>query len=341
MLCDLQAGGGSMRGNRFLLAMTGAALFAVPAAAAECGPLKIVTSLPIRPAPGGSPVVDVQIADTPQTLLVDTGGVVSVITPDLVKTLKLPTTRAKDGVEIKTARGATSDMMVRLPSITIGNLRQEGAYFYVFPEPRIAGGRAAGLLAPDFLQNFDADFDFQARKLNLISPDHCAGKVVYWTAPAVAIVPMRLDRGAHITFSVELDGKRMDAMIDTGASNTILTQNVARSKFAVDLNGPDVKKLGEIKGPYTANVYLRKFKTLAFEGVVINDPDIVLMPDFFTNGVKEAPDTGSLVRPDPGISPIILGMSVLSKLHVYIAYKERKVYITAAGAEPAAATPAP
>jgi len=330
-----------MRGNLksvgFALAM-GSALAASPAlAAAECGPLKIVTTLPIRPVPGGSPVVDVQIADTPQTLLVDTGGVISVITPDLVKALKLPTTRAKDGVAIKTARGATSDVMVRLPSITIGNLRQEGAYFYVFPEPRIAGGRAAGLLAPDFLQNFDADFDFQARKLNLISPDHCAGKVVYWTAPAVAVVPMRLDRGGHITFSVELDGKRMDAMIDTGAFNTILNANVARSQFAVDLNAPDVKKIGEVKGPYTANVYSRKFKTLAFEGVVISDPDVALMPDFFTNGVNPAPDTGSLVRSDPGISPIILGMSTLSKLHLYIAYKEHRVYLTAADPAPTAA----
>jgi hypothetical protein len=29
---------------------------------------------------------------------------------------------------------------------------------------------------------------------------------------------------------------------------------------------------------------------------------------------------------------MLLGMDVLSKLHLYIAYKERKIYLTAAGA---------
>jgi hypothetical protein len=55
--------------------------------------------------------------------------------------------------------------------------------------------------------------------------------------------------------------------------------------------------------------------------------------------------TGSLIRDsDNNLPGIILGMNVLSRLHVYIAYKEAKLYITAAAVQPAAspaAAPSP
>ena len=48
--------------------------------------------------------------------------------------------------------------------------------------------------------------------------------------------------------------------------------------------------------------------------------------------------TGSIIREDRnGLPDVILGMNVLSQMHVYIAYKERKLYITAASPQPASA----
>jgi hypothetical protein len=196
----------------------------------------------------------------------------------------------------------------------------------------------AGIIAPDFLQHFDVDFDFAVNKLNLISQDHCEGKVVYWHAPAVAVVPMQLDRGGHVTFRMVLDGRRVSAMIDTGASDTLLNLNVARQAFKIDANAPDLEKVGELQGGYTANIYRRRFKTLTVEGVTINEPMITLLPDLMSKG-SESPRTGSLIREEPGIPNLILGMPTLNKLHLYIAYQERKVYITAAN--PQAAAPAP
>ena len=51
---------------------------------------------------------------------------------------------------------------------------------------------------------------------------------------------------------------------------------------------------------------------------------------------REAP-TGGLIansRQASGLPDLRLGMSTLSKLHVYIAYKERKLYITSADDAP-------
>jgi hypothetical protein len=239
--------------------------------------------------------------------------------------------------------GQKSDQAVRLPSITLGGLRQEGPISKWQPArttPTIKINRPSpARLAPSVLQKFDADFDFTARKLNFVSADHCEGKVVYWTAPAIAIVPMYVAQFGHVIFPMTLDGKRVTGLLDTDATNTAMNLDVARRIFDVDVNGPDVQKVGEINGRYTANVYGRRFETLEVDGVVVADPLITLLPNMI--GSAPAPRTGSLVRDNDdvqGLPDLILGMSVLSKPHVYIAYKERNLYLSA-GSPPAASPP--
>jgi predicted aspartyl protease len=332
---------GTMKSLGLCLLPTALAGGAIPALAAECGPLQMVTSIPMKPIIGGIPGIDVQIADTRQTLLVDTGGVFSAVTKRTVRELKLKPTQSNVGMT--NVRGQKSDQAVRLPSIALGTLRQEGAYFQVDPAPDDPDDKSpqpfAGTLGPDLLQKFDADFDFASGKLNLISPNHCEGKVVYWTAPAIAIVPMHVAQFGHVLFPMTLEGKRVNVLLDTGASNTTMNLDVARRIFDVDLNGPEVEKVGEITGGYTANVYRRRFKKLEVNGVVINDPLITLLPNMM--GPAPARRTGSLIRDTDdvqGLPELILGMSVLSKLHAYIAYKESKLYLSA-GAPVAGSSP--
>jgi hypothetical protein len=332
---------GTMKSLSSCLLCVGLAGGTLPALAAECGPLRMVTSIPMKPIVGGVPGIDVLIADTRQTLLVDTGGVFSAVTKRTVRELKLKATQSN--VSMVNVRGQKSDQAVRLPSIALGGLRQEGAYFQIDPAPDNPDDKNpqafAGTLGPDLLQKFDADFDFASGKLNLVSPDHCQGKVVYWTAPAVAIVPMHVAQFGHVIFPMTLEGKRVNVLLDTGASNTTMNLDVARRIFDVDVSSPDVQKVGEITGSYTANVYRRRFKTLEVDGVVITDPLITLLPNMM--GSAPARRIGSLTRDNDdvqGLPDVILGMSVLSKLHVYIAYKESKLYLSA-GAPVAGSSP--
>jgi hypothetical protein len=218
-------------------------------------------------------------------------------------------------------------------------LRQEGVYFFVDPADRPTGrGSFDGIIGADMLTNVDADFDFGAKKLNLISQNHCDGKVVYWAAPALATIPFHFDKGGHIAFPLRLDDKRVNAMLDTGAYNTVLNLNIARRTFNVDTNAPDVEKIGELQGGFTANVYRKQFKTITLDGVTVTNPAIDLLPDMVSNPATPTLGAGSIIRDtDANLPDVILGMNVLSKLHVYIAYKEAKLYITAAGSQPAAA----
>jgi hypothetical protein len=111
--------------------------------------------------------------------------------------------------------------------------------------------------------------------------------------------------------------------------------DVARRVFNVNVNAPDVQKVSQITGGYTANVYRRHFKKLELDGVVVADPLITLVPNIM--GPPPAPPAGSFFWETDdlqGLPDVILGMSVLSKLHVYIAYKERTLYLSGGGLLP-------
>jgi hypothetical protein len=113
--------------------------------------------------------------------------------------------------------------------------------------------------------------------------------------------------------------------------------DVARLVFNVNVNAADVQKTGQVAGGYTANVYRRRFKKLELDGVVITDPLITLLPEVMM-GPLPAPPSGSFFWENDdlqGLPTLILGMSVLSKLHVYVAYKERRLYLSAGAPSPA------
>jgi predicted aspartyl protease len=313
------------------------AVNAAPSMAAACSKLQIISSLEMKPLPSGRPAVMITIADTPRSMLVDTGGAISSVTQHVVQELNLTT--IQNGRGVRGVNGAFTSLLARLPSIAIGRLQQANALYYVLPDNEAQGtSEFDGILGAEFFKQYDADLDFASGKLNLFLQDHCAGEVVYWPAAAVAVVPFRLNASNHITFRIKLDDKQLKAMLDTGASSTVLNLTDARRTFAVDVNAADVEKVGELTGGYTASIYRRQFKTLAFEGVTIDNPMIVLMPDMMSGAGQPALQTGSLIGAGrAGLPALIVGMSTLSRMHVYIAYKERKLYMTAANPLPAPA----
>ena len=164
--------------------------------------------------------------------------------------------------------------------------------------------------------------------MNYFSADHCPGKVVYWQAAAVAVVPMRfVDH--HLNLDVVLDGHPLRAMVDTGAPETTLGMGEASRTFGVAPEGEN-------------KAFEHVFQKLAFEGLEVGNPHIVIIPDKV--GSKDPNNsfvTGSRLHrvddADPSDPVMLIGMNILSKLHLYIAFDERKIYITPASPPPAAA----
>jgi hypothetical protein len=324
-----------MRGSKTLFFITVSLLSAValPAMAQDCKPLDVQIAVDLR-MERGVPTIPVMIGDASKKLVLNTGGAFSVLSQPAIKEMKLNTLQAR--VRLFDNAGQQSDRYVILPSLKIGSGHSESIKFMVRPAPGPMNQNdadLAGALGPDILQNFDVDMDFGARKLQLISPDHCDGKVLYWTAPVVAIVPMRLTAEGKAVVFVNLDGKRLEAVLNTGQGPTVLNLDVAEDRFKVDVKAPDVKQVGQVGQNASAKIYRRQFQSLTFEGVTIENPEINMVPDQLKTRMlnKNRPQTGSLTRGDEASSrlpDLILGMQTLRNLHVYIAYKEKKVYIT-------------
>lgn len=305
-------------------------------AADSCPPLTRITSVDTTTGPGGYMLVPMKFGDAERLMLFDTGGAVSSITAAAAAELHIPT--YDSNVRIATVAGKVSDRMAVIPSITIGTLEQKRAQYMVLPAAMPTG--ISGLLAP--APGVDIDLDFAGHKLAFFSPKHCEGKVVYWQAPAVAVVPMRvagLKPGAlsteHIIIPVNLDGKSVDATIDSGSTVNVLKLSVAQDRFSVNLTAPDVTETGHFGNNLSDKTYRKRFGTLSFEGVTVTNPEMQLIPDKQSGAFGNQRQIGSLTRPsDTGLPDLIIGMPILSKLHMYVAYEERKVYITAADTPP-------
>ena len=243
--------------------------------------------------------------------LVDTGGLISMLSPETADLLGLQQI-ALPGPMIQMMGGKTVNRYVTAPNVVLGPVTLPQMQFLIMP-PGFAAHGTAGILAPEFLSNFDVDFDFANAKFTLYTQDHCEGKVVYWTKDDYAVVPFQLDRDKHIRVPVEIDGKEVWTGLDTGSTLSELSLDFAHDKFGISPSDAGVKDLGEHAFGHT---YGYTFKTMTFGGVAVGNPYVMLVPD-----VHDLRATDGLI-----------GMAVLRHLHMYIAYKEKKIYITAASA---------
>ncbi len=84
------------------------------------------------------------------------------------------------------------------------------------------------------------------------------------------------------------------------------------------------------------SVYQKKFGVLHLGGVDAPSPTIDVLPDQYENAFRQEHSEKSRDDPIYGTTmpaeELVVGTDVLSKLHVFIAYKEHKIYLTAADA---------
>ncbi|MDR3528709.1 MAG: aspartyl protease family protein [Rhizomicrobium sp.] len=313
----------------WLCAALGAiAMLASPVQAGDCKPLKIFASIDMTTsADGRRYYVPVRVGGQDRRLLLDTGGVVSTLSEEFVRSLGLDTYPAN--LRMYDVTGAYSDRYVKAP-FKIGRLDLGSTQFMVShgfdqsKEPDVVG-----ILGPDFLSLFDVSIDPVSKKLDLLNPDHCADKVVYWPATVLAKVPVERALDGHLVISIELDGKPFKAIVDTGAWNSTIRIKPAHMLLGVTPGGPDAPATGELNGTKGLTTYTHVFKTLSFDGVTVTNPSLRLIPDMLDDAMSSMP-TGSKikVKDDSDKPDVLLGMNILSHLHIYIAYKDRFVYFT-------------
>ena len=140
--------------------------------------------------------------------------------------------------------------------------------------------------------------------LSLISPNYCA-------VPATAVIAMNVAKNGHVRFPVKIDGTTIIATLDTGSATSFISMKAAAS-LGIYPNSPGLT-LTRDTGQY--QIYAYPIHSLDFRGVLVKNPHIAIVSDGFIPGSE---------------SDLVFGMEVLRQLHFIIAYRESRLFISAA-----------
>jgi hypothetical protein len=118
---------------------------------------------------------------------------------------------------------------------------------------------------------------------------------------------------------------------------------VAELAYGLKPGSSDMPAAGNGADKSAIQVYIHRFKSLSLEGIAIANPAMHIIPDLMRTKMMDPHDSlegDTRIKSDAnpvGLDQMILGMDILHRLHLYIAYKEQKLYITPAALPPALA----
>lgn len=265
----------------------------------------------------GSILVTAVINDRPATMILDTGAQRSVVTPSAVARFDLAqdewvatTMRGIGGIERRRNALPRNFSLGGLPlarrtvnhdtSLTVAAIAHEDA----------GGHRIDGLLGRDFLALFDLALDLPARRLDLFTVAGCTGTFLPWPAPYVAL-PTQNPAEAALTILVDIDGVPLRALLDTGASTSLLAApGLARLGLTETALAQDpARALGGL-GPRAVMAHLHAFSRLRIGPETTDHPRLWAAP----------------IRPSP-VADMLLGADWLASRRVWISFATRQVFV--------------
>jgi Aspartyl protease len=331
----------------------------------SCGPLKEVASLKMSVLPDGSRVsVPLTINGKQVDLLVDTGTGMSSLTAPAAAILDI---RQRDSrtMHLVDKDGAAVHRYYLADNFQLGNMTAKNIPFLQATDSDEM--LVSGAMGPDLMVRYDVEMDFSKETLTYFSQNHCPAHILHWSSDAVTEVPISISErakdypptlvpgavidfpsdllqtvlakavtpilGTDIRTQVTLDGHLFTANIDTGLDVSTINSRAAQDYFGVT---PEDRKtdapaaspgqptpVGVETVTITGLRQQHRFHNLTFGGVTVVNPLFVLKPG--PSGVRRAGD--------PTAPDITIGMNVLRKLHLYFAFGERMLYVSAASGQ--------
>jgi predicted aspartyl protease len=286
--------------------------------------LKKYASLDLAGDLSRSLVVPVTIQDSQVYMILNTSSGLSSITESAARRLSLQTHLLPSSMEVLSG-GKPIQKTAMTKSFALGNVQFNRADFVVIPDDSV-GSKISGILGMNIFAHLDIEIDVANRKLNLYSPDHCPGHVVYWSK-SYDSVPIRLGDLGEFYSPMELEGKKMETSLATGNAVTTLSTEVTKKLYGFDASSSDIESETDAAGKTTSHYRAMK---LSAEGLNVINANITLVGP--AGGSCRLASRSGVAGYEGclGRHPLLLGLSVLTKLHVYIATKERVLYFTPA-----------
>jgi len=214
--------------------------------------------------------------------------------------------------------------------LKIGQIARKGRRTLVSSENDL-GDSVAVFLGEDFLRQVDVEFDLSHGVVRLFEPRDCSvASLAYWADHASAIeIDAVDDARPQIRFTVRINGKPLRALLDSGATVSVLDRPDA-SLLGVTPETPGVLALGRSAGlgRKAVDYWIGPFQSFAIGDETIRNIAIVF-GDVSRNLTYTA--GGYAPRRVGGTAAMLLGADFLRSHRVLVANSQRKLYFTYSG----------
>lgn len=313
----------------FLGGLAAAALVAPDKALSTSGEgckLVLHATWPVRPRSYHA-VVDGEMNGRKVGILLDTGSAASLVVRSAVERLNL-TRWPSGGYRLLGIGGETYAESVVIDELRIARSTRKN-WRALVADDRDFGDDVAVLVGQDFLQNFDVEFDLPQNVVRLFEPKgRCDGVgLAYWSTDTALEVPIDVSRA--VTLDVEVNGQRLRAMLDSGATSTLTT--AAAAKLGIEPGTPGVVPAGCSfgLGRKVVERWIAPIARVSIGGEMIENPKL-----YVADLWKYPTDTETATRSPQlaaGLPDMLLGIDFLRSHRVLIAHSQRKMYFSYLG----------
>lgn len=301
----------------------------VQADAIACTMVKIA-ELPVR-MERGHLVVDASIDGKKIGAMVDTGASLTLILRPATERLGLER-RETRGYQAFGVGGPTKVESALIDEFRIGNASRKSWRMFVAGE-REMGGDIAVILGEDFFAQTDVEFDLAHNVIRLFKPRDCEGvSLAYWSAdePREAALDAIYDFQPQILLTVQVNGQPVKAMLDSGASSSILTlADAARAGVTPGSTGVVAIPRGTGLGTKSIETWVGPFDTVIIGNEIIRHAHI-RFGDLYKDMTYTSIGSRLAQNVEPE-QPMLLGADFLRAHRVLVSHSQRKMYFTHLG----------
>lgn len=195
---------------------------------------------------GYQPTLAVKINGKDARFLLDSGAAFSVISAATAAEYGLKTATGFMNIKVTGIGGSQDARTAKVDQFSIGNVVMNDAQFMVAGSE--VGPGLSGILGQNMLKNFEVEYDLGHGMVRLFQSKNCDNVMLaYWLAPnedysKVPILSVAESR-AHTVGSAYINGKKISAMFDSGASTSVVS-SLAAEYAGVKLNSDAVTPAG-------------------------------------------------------------------------------------------------
>jgi clan AA aspartic protease (TIGR02281 family) len=260
----------------------------------------------------GSPLeitVGGTINGKPARMMIDTGGYGNVLTTSGVLRHHL---KRELSYAYAVGIGGRSDLYVAsVKDFSIGPSRGTGAALMDVLDQSHGAVPYDAIVGAPFLLQADMEISLAAKELKFFSPQDCKDAfLAYWDRNAV-VVPFLNGPSRNPRFTVEVNGRKLKAMIDTGATSSAIELDAAAAAGLVPKEDAGGASYAVGIGERAAGLWRAHVDSFAIGNERIESVDINVI------------DTGGRLSVD-----VVLGADFLRAHRVLFAMSQRRLYLS-------------